>query len=652
MRRYLYIIGAVITAILTSCSNDVEESIAPSPKMVEIAIVAQAEEDTRLSVDGNTTKWEVGDNISLYLIASYYSTATATLSITSSEDISADGKRAVFRGSVPEGYYYGVTALYPAMGSSTTTPTLDREADNNIFMASYKQYDPALRVTANSEIPITFSHLMHKVDYHLSLAEGYTSDDLNAESIAVEMSATTQGAPLNFASKVTYNVRSNTISTSTTTESIITYGKGNELQTMLFPLNTTRGVAFTFSVYINGEKRYQINKPESGTLNTFKMSAGKSTSVNLVLSRANSVGGGDIIEQSALILTSSKSSIDANGVDSAKLSVVEEGGEDVTPQCTLYLSNGTKLNSPTFNTTTPGTYTIYAERNGVRSNSVTITAKEVTTTGKTTIFAKGVTPTSGWYDVNKKSTPQYAQADAMMCWAASSSNIIQWFQDRYVEDGNTLPSGCPNGTSSKYDYELQIMDVFRDNWENLARGNWTDGGVIWYFEGRDLYTTNGTQNRAYPRSGTGGYFKSQWSSIYANMYHYEDLVWGWLYDPMTYITEINNYNWRGSTVADPLMKFSEYIVEAFDHGMSSMAVAMSSNFNGAHAVTIWGYEIDNATGYVTKLYIADSDDGSTPVLQTYTVKSESSNAKIVLNGYATYYPFALYPVSGYNSATE
>jgi hypothetical protein len=136
------------------------------------------------------------------------------------------------------------------------------------------------------------------------------------------------------------------------------------------------------------------------------------------------------------------------------------------------------------------------------------------------------------------------------------------------------------------------------------------------------------------------------------MYHYEDLVWGWLYDSMTYITEINNYNWRGSSVADPLMKFSEYIVEAFEHGMSSMAVAMSSNFNGAHAVTIWGYEIDNATGYVTKLYIADSDDGSTPVLQTYTVKSESSNAKIVLNGYATYYPFALYPVSGYNSATE
>ena len=97
------------------------------------------------------------------------------------------------------------------------------------------------------------------------------------------------------------------------------------------------------------------------------------------------------------------------------------------------------------------------------------------------------------------------------------------------------------------------------------------------------------------------------------------------------------------------MRFSEYIIEAFEHGMSSMAVAMSSNFNGAHAVTIWGYEVDNATGYVTKLYIADSDDGSTPTLQPYSVRSDGSNAKIVLKGYTTYYPFALYPMAGYNS---
>ena len=388
----------------------------------------------------------------------------------------------------------------------------------------------------------------------------------------------------------------------------------------------------------------EFSTTEAGTYSFYAMFEGeKSNSVEITATEV-------VVEQpKPITLTASKTTIKANGVDFAQLTVTEEGGADVTNAATIFV-NGGALNGKKFATTTPGTYTLYATKGDMKSNEITITAEEVTNTGTTTVFAEGVTLTSGWYDVNKKSTANSSGADAMMCWAASSSNIIQWFQDRYVEDGNTLPSGCPNGTSSKYDYELQIMDVFRDNWDNLARGNWTDGGVIWYFEGRDVYETNSKKSCAHPRSGTGGYFKSQWSSIYANMFKYDN-GWAWYTgEPYTYATEINNYNWRGSSVADPLLKFSEYIISAFEHGMSSMAVAMSSNFNGAHAVTIWGYEIDNATGYVTKLYIADSDDGSVPILQPYTVNSESGNAKIVLNGYTAYYPFALYPVSGYNSA--
>jgi hypothetical protein len=353
---------------------------------------------------------------------------------------------------------------------------------------------------------------------------------------------------------------------------------------------------------------------------------------------------------SSLTLSASKSTLKANGTDSVTFTVKADNNTTVTNLCEIYV-NGVKQSGVTFSTYTAGNYSVYAKYNGVTSNTITLTATTVNS-GKRVVFAEGVTLTSGWYDVNKKSTTNSAGADAMMCWAASSSNIAQWFQDRYVADGNTLPAGCPNGTSSKYDYELQIMDVFRDNWDNLARGNWTDGGVIWYFEGYDVYETNGQGSCAHPRLGTGGYFKSQWSGIFDDMYKYEN-GWAWYtHEPYTYATEINNSNWRGSSIADPLLKFSEYIVEVFEHGISSMAVAMSSNFGGAHAVTIWGYEIDNATGYVTKLYIADSDDGSTPVLQHYTVSPESGNSKIVLNGYNDYYPFALYPVSGYNSAVK
>ena len=426
--------------------------------------------------------------------------------------------------------------------------------------------------------------------------------------------------------------------------------KADGIESAVFTLKVDGKSTTNFDVYnaANDSKLAgnEFSTTDKGEYSFYAMYEGtKSNTVNVTARMVI------VEEEKPITLSATTTTIKANGVESVKFTVMQNGA-DVTNASTIYVNNG-KLNGNKFSTTTPGTYSVYAVKGSMTSETLTIVAEEVTDTGKTIVFAEGVTITSGWYDVNKKSTPSNAQADAMMCWAASSSNYLQWFQDRYVAAGNTLPAGCPNGTSSTYGYELQIMDVFRDNWDNLKRGGWADGGVIWYFEGRDLYTTNGTENRAYPKEGTGGYFKSVWSDIYpSKMHQYEDSVWGWLYDDYSYAIEINNYNWRGSSVSDPLLQFSRYVVDAVKYGLSSMAVAMSSNFGGAHAVTIWGYEIDNVTEYVTKLYITDSDDGSTSELREYEVKAESGNAKVMLKGFSTYYPFALYPISGYDSANR
>lgn len=426
--------------------------------------------------------------------------------------------------------------------------------------------------------------------------------------------------------------------------------KADGVESAVFTLKVDGTETANFDVYNAADNSKlagnEFSTTEKGEYSFYAMYEGEKSNTVKVTARMVIVD-----DEKPITLSATTTTIKANGVESVKFTVMQDGA-DVTNASIIYVNNG-KLNGNKFVTTTPGTYEVYAEKGTMRSETIFITATEVTATGKSIVFAEGVTLSSGWYDVNKKSTPSNAQADAMMCWAASSSNYLQWFQDRYVAAGNTLPAGCPNGTSSTYGYELQIMDVFRDNWDNLKRGGWADGGVIWYFEGRDLYTTNGTENRAYPKEGTGGYFKSVWSDIYpSKMHQYEDNVWAWLYDDYSYAIEINNYNWRGSSVADPLLQFSQYVVDAVKYGLSSMAVAMSSNFGGAHAVTIWGYEIDNVTEYVTKLYITDSDDGSTSELREYEVMSDNSNAKIKLTGYTTYYPFALYPISGYDSANR
>ena len=392
-----------------------------------------------------------------------------------------------------------------------------------------------------------------------------------------------------------------------------------------------RDVTNECSIYINNS--WHSSSFSSTTPGTYTVYAtkGAKTSNTITITVTKYV-------PSSLTLSASKSSFKANGIDSVTFTVKADDNMTVTNLCEIYV-NGTKQNGSTFSTYTAGGYSAYAKYNGVTSNTITLTATAVES-GSMIVFAEGVTQSSGWYDVNKKSTTTNPGADAMMCWAASSSNIIQWFQDRYTAAGYTLPSGCPNGTSSKYNYELQIMDVYRDNWENLARGNWTDGGVVWYFEGKDIYSTMGNDSRAYPKSGTGGYFNSTWSSIYPSKMHQQSNG--------SYAMEINSYNWLYDS--NPLVAFSDYIVEAFKYGMSSMAVAISSNFSGGHAVTIWGYELDKSSGCITRLFITDSDDGSTPVLRTYDVALENSNAKIKLSGYTSYYPFALYPISGYGSA--
>lgn len=82
----------------------------------------------------------------------------------------------------------------------------------------------------------------------------------------------------------------------------------------------------------------------------------------------------DPATSTTLSLTSSKTSILANGEDVAQLSVYFSGTQqDVTADAELF-ANDQPLSSSEFSTTTPGSYTIKATYNGVTSNLVTITA--------------------------------------------------------------------------------------------------------------------------------------------------------------------------------------------------------------------------------------------------------------------------------------
>lgn len=657
MKKLLLLFVAIATLMNVACENSINESIIVD-QMVEISVVAEAEaeEDSRVALNSNTTTWEVGDCITVALIKSQSDIKYTELKIVSSDDISSNGKRATFRGSAPEGSYLRVMAIYPAVANPSANITLDREAENNLYMKSYSSNELTITADSKASIPLSFSHMMHKMDFNLSLANGYDSNDLASSNIAVEVSATNNEVAVKFAKTTTLNIIQDYTSVASTTTTVLVKGSGSAFSTMLFPMGSSRDVVFTFGVYIDGEKRYEIRKPDNGSLSNISMQAGRSTTVNLELSKKNSIVGGEDADTDPITLKSSKTKVSANGTDSATLSVVKtDSGEDVTAQSTIYV-NGSKLNGTTFTATTAGSYTLYAERNGVKSADITIVAEEAGSTSKSIVFAEGVSINSGWYDVNKKARGN--NGDINMCWAAAASNMIQWFQDRYVAAGKTLPAGAVTGPGTKTHgaygpYELALMDVYHSEWNNDKGGDPSEA-IPWYFEGvrnGGEYASAGTT--AYPlNANSGGYWKSIWSSVKSQMYcGYSNIIVPGSIEYHNLYTATYISSWGSAS------GFTELIVQTFERGMASMTVRTGANGGLLHATTLWGYEIDHSTGLITRVWITDSDDLETEpkeqLLNEYTV-SYDGGSKVCLSSSTTKYGSLwvahIKPFSGYGSA--
>ena len=424
----------------------------------------------------------------------------------------------------------------------------------------------------------------------------------------------------------------------------------------------------TFSLKVNGKDggNYDIfnavddskfegrvfSTTEAGIYTFYAMYDGAKTNTVEIVARMNIVE-----EEKPITLTASSETIRANGVENIKFTVSQDGA-DVTNASSIYV-NGGKLNGNKFSTTTPGTYTVYAEKGSMKSNEITITAEEVTDTGKTIVFADGVTISSGWYDVNKKGAGD--NGDINMCWAAAASNMIQWFQDRYVAQGGSLPAGAIDGPGTKYygnfaPYELALMEVYHDQWDNSYGGN-VEYAIPWYFEGK-LYGGEYASNTAKP-STSGGYWKSVWSGVEPYIYRgYKSSLFPSQYPEMyTYCYE-NYWLWgAGSSLKgqERLAYVSNLIVEAFERGMASLTVSLSADIMSLHhAVTLWGYEIDNATGLLTRVWITDSDDfdrePKTQLLNEYTVSIGEGNSHPQFKGttrYGSIYLVSIHPFSGY-----
>ena len=187
--------------------------------------------------------------------------------------------------------------------------------------------------------------------------------------------------------------------------------------------------------------------------------------------------------------------------------------------------------------------------------------------------------------------------------------------------------------------------------------------IPWYFEGKlngGEFASEGSQ--AVPKTA-GGYWKSIWDTeVFPYIYHgYENVIVPGVEGldlKNLYITIFNNYYLWGNGTSyqgtERLAEFSKLIVESFEHGMAGLTVNLGANLNAvSHAVTLWGYEIDNATGLVTRLWISDSDDlmsePKTQLLNEYNVSIDEGKSHIKLTGntrYGACYVVSIHPFAG------
>ena len=181
------------------------------------------------------------------------------------------------------------------------------------------------------------------------------------------------------------------------------------------------------------------------------------------------------------------------------------------------------------------------------------------------LFAEGVSIEKGWYDENKSWGEGGFSQDSKLCWAATCTNMIQWWQDRYVADGNVLPSTAPNGFAPGREHEFfRQLAVF----EEFAKNFPDQGGDFW--------------------NGVPWYFTKYMPELFPND------------DPFMRYEQVGEMDL--GTKKRTLKEFSDFVINGFKkRGVFYMSTA-------SHARTVWGCKYNPITGLVEQLYITDSDD--------------------------------------------
>jgi hypothetical protein len=174
-----------------------------------------------------------------------------------------------------------------------------------------------------------------------------------------------------------------------------------------------------------------------------------------------------------------------------------------------------------------------------------------------------------WHDANKTGT-----GDSNLCWAAAASNILDW----------------AGYDTAAYNNETAIFTDFRSHWTNAA--GLPKYGWEWYLNGVDSSPVGSDWSHVINLAGEGG---NNWPSVpFAGVYHEEEQD------------------------AEAMSAVNSFLHSGYGVTLSIYSIT------GAHTLTCWGFDYDDAGGY-QGVWVTDSDDDSENGLVPYTVSFSSIN---------------------------
>ena len=225
-----------------------------------------------------------------------------------------------------------------------------------------------------------------------------------------------------------------------------------------------------------------------------------------------------------------------------------------------------------------------------------------------TIFLPGVSEHGGWVDYNKSLEDPN---DDNLCWAAAASNVIDYWQRRYVVPANT-PTGEDIWTTLKSSVDANIGGYTIGAMQWWLTGHYAPvaGDGSQHYVGYDLPgphpINNGTLNGQKGFTGFYRYLEGENSDFW-----YDESLSGAMtarspYKVMNFMSEVHasaeSLEAASTTLRDALLVGSGVTTYLYVKIQNGETEALA-----AHAVTLWGAEFDE-NGQIEGLWLTEPDD--------------------------------------------